>query len=312
LQAPANSPVQSSSLRLHKDIELTSSIVICTRNRPVPLRKCLEAISHLEPAPDELIVVDNSAGDKQTESAALQFSARYLVEPLRGLSRARNRGLAESNSEIVVFVDDDAVPTATWLGHLVEPFTDPSVAVVTGETIDEGSVGSRIEEEPARTLSNKDAKWFEIATFGGLGIGANMALRKSACKGWKVFDERLGRGAPFRGGEEQYAFARLISLGYSAVHIPAALVVHPSEIRISIEQSASYAIAYWWLLFFDFPGHRLQLVQFLFRRLRHKPLSWPRSSPDLGPIITSGWRVRIKAGLAGTLLYLRARKSKGE
>ena len=274
------------------------------------MRKCLEAIAHLKPAPDELIVVDNSAGDKQTESAALQFSARYLVEPIRGLSRARNRGLAESNSEIIVFVDDDAVPTATWLGNLLEPFADPGVAVVTGETIDQDSVGGRIEEEPVRTLSNRDPKWFEIATFGGLGIGANMALRKSACTGWKVFDERLGRGAPFQGGEEQYAFARLISLGYSAVHVPAALVVHPSEIRISIEQSASCAIAYWLLLFFDFPGHRLELIRFIIRRLRHQPLTWPRSSPDLGPIITSGLRVRIKASLAGTLLYLRARKVK--
>jgi len=310
LQAPASSPAQSSSLRLHKDIELTTTLVICTRNRLVPLRKCLEAIARLKPAPDELIVVDNSAGDKETESAAVQFFARYIVEPIPGLSRARNRGIAESNCEIVVYLDDDAVPSESWLETLLEPFADSDVAVVTGETVSPEFIGGSIDADPARSLSNMDPRWFEIATFGGLGIGANMALRKAACKGWKVFDERLGRGAPFQGGEEQYAFARFLSLGYRAVHVPAAIVSHPSQTRISIEQAASCAIAYWLLLFFDFPGHRLELIQFLFRRLRHKPLTWQRSSPDLGPIITSGWRVRINACLAGTLLYLRSRKSK--
>jgi len=310
LQSPASSPAQSSPVRLHKGTKLTSTVVICTRNRPVSLRKCLEAVAHLKPAPDELIVVDNSAGDKETESAALQFSARYTVEPIPGLSRARNRGLAESSSEIIVYLDDDAVPRESWLSFLLEPFADSNVAVVTGETISPEFVTICSEHEPSRSLNNKDKKWFEIATFGGLGIGTNMALRKAACEGWKVFDERLGRGAPFQVGEEQYAFACLLSLGYRAVHVPAAIVVHPSQRRISIEQSASCAIAYWLLLFFDFPGHRLELIQFLLRRLRYKPLTWQRSSPDFGPIITSGWQVRIKACLAGILLYLHARKSK--
>ncbi len=91
--------------------------------------------------------------------------------------------------------------TATWLGHLVEPFTDPSVAVVTGETNRcKAPVGSRIEEEPARTLSNKDAKWFEIATFGGLGIGA--AIVAQICvQGWKVLMNVWAGALRFGAGE---------------------------------------------------------------------------------------------------------------
>ena len=286
-----------------KDSNLTVSVVICTRNRPDDLRSCLAAISRLRPAPDEVIVVDNTAGDGETEGAAKEAGARYAVEPVEGLSRARNRGLIESRSNIVVYVDDDAVPTEHWLGHLIEPFTDPCVAAVTGETASQATPGANGGQEPPRRLSNHDKTWFEIATFGGLGIGANMALRRSSCAGWKIFDERLGRGAPFRIGEESHAFASLIEHGYSAVHVPAAIVVHPVKPR-DIATEAKSSVAYWLLLFSEFPNHRLDLLRFLWRRLRRRPLPWPRNPREAGEIISSGWRVRLQAAMAGVLLFL--------
>ncbi len=94
---------------------LTAAVVICTRNRPIALRKCLEAVARLTRTPDEVVVVDNSSGDKETESAAREYSARYTLEPIEGLSRARNRGLIEGNSDIVAYLDDDAMPDERWL-----------------------------------------------------------------------------------------------------------------------------------------------------------------------------------------------------
>ena len=292
-----------------RDLVPTVTVVICTRNRPYFLKNCLDAVARLEPSPDEVIVVDNTAGDKEAEQLVREYSVRYVIETKIGLSRARNRGLEEGNSSIIAFLDDDAVPDKRWLECLLAPFADPKVATVTGSTISRELGTSGIENEPVRSISQNDSKWFEIAGFGGLGIGANMAFRKSACTGWKLFDERLGRGALLGGAEESHAFLRMLCLGYRAVHIPAAIVDHPSK-GFDVELEASRSIAYWLLLFFEFPGHRIELILFLFRRLQHKPLSWQRSSPDLGPMITSGWRVRLRAGLAGMQLYLRARKLK--
>ena len=286
----------------------TVTVVICTRHRADVLRSCLEAISRLDPQPDEVLIVDNTAGDNAAESLALEFSANYTIEPIPGLSRARNRGIAESESEIVAYLDDDAVPDEHWLGVLLAPFADPQVAVVTGETILPGSSPGDSNAEPTRFLTNKDRHWFEIAAFGGLGIGTNMALRRVACLDRGIFDERLGRGAPLHGMEEHYASVRLLSLSYCAAHVPAAIVVHPYVSRSSIEEDASCAIAYWLLLFLENPGHRLELMSFLWRRFRRKPLTWSRNSPPLGLIVTSGWTVRIKASLRGILLYIRARK----
>lgn len=312
MRSLATYPMQLKSRPEHEEQNLTATIVICTRNRPTSLRKCLEGIAHLERAPNEVIVVDNTSGDKDTESVALEFSARYTSEPVEGLSRARNRGLSESKSEIVAFLDDDALPDERWLESLLEPFADPHVGAVTGRTILPGSQAGGIDPQPTRFLSKKDKQWFEIAAFGGLGIGTNMALRKSACNGWTVFDERLGRGTLFQGMEEHHAFVHLVSIGYCAVHVPAAIVLHRSQKHDDINQEACNQIAYSMLLFSEYPGKRLDLLRFLFRRVRRKPLTWLRDTPDPGEIISSGWRVLLPASFKAVVLFFRNRKPGGK
>ena len=299
-------------LPMHPKPDLSVAIVICTRNRPAPLRKCLEAITHLACTPDEVIVVDNTSGDKETEAIAREFSARYTFEPIAGLSRARNRGLSESNSEIVAYLDDDALPDERWLDFLLEPFADPRVGAVTGRTILPEAQAGEIDQEPARFLSNEHRQWFEIAAFGGLGIGTNMALRKAACSGWKVFDERLGRGTQFQGMEEHHAFVHLLSIGYCAVHVPAAVVLHRSQKHGDIKQEACNQIAYSMLLFSEFPRSRVDLLRFLFRRVRRKPLNWPRDTPDPGEIISSGWRVLLPATFRAAVRFFRNRKARAD
>jgi len=288
-----------------KDAILTATIVVCTRNRPALLECCLSAISRSSLQPDEVLVVDNSPGNEVTELIAREFGARYTVEPLEGLSRARNRGLAESSSEIVAFIDDDCEPDPDWLGILLEPFKEERIAASTGRVITPESRTEFLNDQKPFLLSNQDPYWFEIATFGGLGLGGNMALRKSACVGWKVFDERLGRGAPFHIGEENHAFALLLSRGYAAMSLPAAIVRHPPLTRDTVEHEARNSFSYWLLLFSEFPRHRMDLLRFLSRRLRRKNLPWRRESREPGEIINSGWRVHLKACITGALLYLR-------
>jgi hypothetical protein len=105
---------------------------------------------------------------------------------------------------------------------------------------------------------------------------------------------RLGRSAPIGIAEESYAFAQLLSRGYRAVHVPDAIVVHPVT-NGDLEQRATSSVAYWLLLFSEFPGHRMDLLRFLTRRLRRKPLTWPRNPQAPGELIMSGWRVYWRA-----------------
>ncbi len=306
-----NSSASHSALRPSfspdNDHKPSVTIVVCTRNRPAQLEACLKAIDKLDPKADEVLVIDNSAGDEETKRRAIFHEARYSIEPIMGLSRARNRGMRESSCEIVAFIDDDAEPDQRWLQYLIAPFAEPAVAAVTGRIqTPDSSLGGNACEEP-RFINDKTPEWFEIATFGGLGLGSNMALRKSACTIPKVFDERLGRGAPFQIAEENYAFANLLLRGFTAAFIPAATVFHPSLRRSSIEQEARNMVTFWLLLFSEFPRQRLALSRFLIKRLRRKPLAWPRNGQDPGDIINSHWLVKVKATVTGLLLFLRTR-----
>ncbi|HVC45664.1 MAG TPA: glycosyltransferase family 2 protein [Terracidiphilus sp.] len=291
-------------------VPVSVTVCVCTRNRPDLLRACLAGVTRMSPAADEILVVDNSSGDAAIKQIALEFGARYVLEPKPGLSRARNMAVAESASDVVAFLDDDAVPDEKWLESLLQPFADARVSTVTGRIVTPESPILGPDQRAPRTLTNRDLRWFEAACFGGLGLGSNMALRKSTCKGLTIFDVRLGRGAPFQIAEENYAFARLLSLGHTAVHVPAAVVYHPPFHRASIEQEARNSITYWLLLFSQFPGHRMDLLRFLLRRLRKQKLSWPRDSQDPGDIISSSWQVTIKAATTGLILFLRSRKGR--
>ena len=286
--------------------KLTCSVVICTVGRLDLLRGCLGAVFQMVPSADEVMVVDNTPGSAAIRAIATEFGARYVVEPARGLSRARNCGMAQSVSALVAYLDDDATPKRDWLGHILKPFEDPEVAIVTGEVVFHPATTNSAVKGPPRTLSNRDPQWFEIATFGGLGLGSNMVLRRSACAGRKVFDERLGRGAPFNIAEENYAFASLLASGFRAAHVPAAVVFHPAK-ALNVLKFATCAFAYWLLLLAEFPNHRAELIRYLFRRWRKLPLPWPRDPQGAGEIMRAGWRLQLRAVVAGFFLFLRHR-----
>lgn len=306
LESTESRAVMHSSSSLRMQFLPSVSIVVCTRNRPVDLKNCLGGIARLNPRPDEILVIDNTDGDPAAERVAGEFGARYFIEPVPGLSRARNRGLAESASEIVAYLDDDSLPCQDWLEQILAPFVDPRVASVSGPIAAPGQPRNP-KPAPARIACNSDPQWFEMASFGGMGWGANMAVRKSVGSDWKGFDIRLGKGAPLRIAEESHAFASLLALGYRTAYASAAVVYHPVK-SWDARQEAISSFAYWLLLLCEFPGHRLDLLRFLAGRLRGKRITWPRDPQMPGQIISSGWLFRLKAGLVGTLLYLRSRK----
>src|SRR5437016_5283605 len=94
---------------------LSCSVVVCTRNRPDHLNRCLEALSSVSYPRFDALVVDNAPADSRAKEVAERWGARYVVEPIVGLSRARNLGARTCSSDIVAFTDDDAVVDPEWV-----------------------------------------------------------------------------------------------------------------------------------------------------------------------------------------------------
>ena len=75
-----------------------------------------------------------------------------------------------------------------------------------------------------------------------------------------------------------------------------------------IEREARNSFAYWLLLVAEFPGQRLNLLRFLFRRLCGKALEWPRNPQQPGEIVSSRRSVLLPAAIKGLGLFLRTPK----
>ena len=103
------------------------TIAVPTHNRERLLGRTLASIAALE-FPEglnpECLVVDNNSPD-DTRNAVEAFArrapiaVRYVLEPELGSSFARNRAIAESRSEYIFFIDDDAIAEPDWAIELL-------------------------------------------------------------------------------------------------------------------------------------------------------------------------------------------------
>jgi glycosyltransferase involved in cell wall biosynthesis len=282
------------------------TVVVCTRNRPDALSRCLEALSLQSYRAFDVLVVDNASADRTAHDVAHRWGAGYLVEPVVGLSRARNAGARACQSDIVAFTDDDAVPDQAWLASLVERFQDPSVAVVTGRTLSfPGSpeeYGADIGPQRIALNSNHPC-WVEMACFGGIGNGNNMAFRRWLFDTWEGFDERLGRGAMLSGGEEHRAFADVIGRGHTVTYTPDAVVYHPVATGGEQYLRTLADLAGLTLFLFLATPHKWTIVKYAFEAALGVKRSWRYRTARTPATAAPHWEV-LQAYVAGVLRCL--------
>jgi glycosyltransferase involved in cell wall biosynthesis len=105
--------------------DIRVAICICTFRRQKLLRELLCGVAKLTfrkvPVPQlEVIVVDtpddSGSAREICEAVSMPWPIRYVVEPRRGLTYARNRAIEEAGAvDFLALVDDDEVPSAQWL-----------------------------------------------------------------------------------------------------------------------------------------------------------------------------------------------------
>lgn len=105
---------------------LTGSVVICTKNRPDDLARCIESLAAQSRQPDELIVVD--AGTQIAEASVGDFARTHpscRVQHLRaepGLARQRNLGIGAATGDVIHFLDDDVILDSAYLACIHQSF----------------------------------------------------------------------------------------------------------------------------------------------------------------------------------------------
>jgi glucosyl-dolichyl phosphate glucuronosyltransferase len=211
--------------------DLSISVILCTRNRASGLEYALAALGNVKvPAKwkVEVIVVDNASTDNTAavaQNAKLQkMEVRYLFEPKKGKANALNSGLAQAQSEIILFIDDDVLVAEDWLEQIVAPLLNNKCDAVTGQIT--------LAPELMRSWMTPMHRWWlassiDAQAHGGSRelIGANMGFRRSVLKRVPAFDPELGPGA--RGlGEDTLFGWQLVEAGFKIEYVPQAAIIH--------------------------------------------------------------------------------------
>jgi glycosyltransferase involved in cell wall biosynthesis len=219
----------------------SATVVICTYNRAMLLRRCLESLAGVSSArPWDVVIVDNNSSDDTrplVEELALNFPVplTYLFEPRQGKSFALNTGIAASRGEIIVFTDDDVIVAPVWLDAACGPLEGARVADYTG-----GPVRPLWETPPPRWVDLTSGElWGTLAIldYGAdafvfeerrkVPIGANLAVDRDLIERIGGFDPELGRKGKSLLGQEQAEFlARSRAAGARGMYVPAMEVHH--------------------------------------------------------------------------------------
>lgn len=239
------------------------SVVICTRDRPATLARCIKGLQQLEHPNFEVVVVDNAPRNDETHDCFIRMAGddprfRYVTEPAPGLSRARNRGLRECTAKIVAFTDDDVQVDRWWLEGIALGFErDARAGCVTGlappAELDHPS--QRYFDRRYSWASHMEGRVFDLEnerdpsplypySAGLFGTGANFAADRRLLEEIGGFDEALGAGSPAGGGEDLDIFVRVLRSGRALVYEPSAIVwhVHRADLRDLRRQLFYYGV----------------------------------------------------------------------
>ncbi|MEU2677001.1 glycosyltransferase family 2 protein [Streptomyces sp. NPDC007107] len=221
-----------------------ATVVVATRERPERLARALDSLLAQDHPDFEIVVVDNAPATGATRdliaSAYAGRGVRYVLEPVPGLAAAHNRGVAVAGSEILAFTDDDVIADPHWLTALTRPFGEhPRPACVTGLILparlttpaqvlleSHGGFAKGFTErryDPAHPPADEPLFPF---TAGRFGSGANMAFRAGPLRAIGGFDPATGTGTAAKGGDDLYAFVRLLAEGHPLHYTPDAIVWH--------------------------------------------------------------------------------------
>lgn len=207
------------------------SVVTPTHDRKDSLRRTLLSIARQDYPLEhvEVVVVadgctDGTVGMLRALDKELPYCLRWIAQERGGPAVARNRAIEAARGELIVFLDDDVVPTSTWLSAHLSCHGRDDRAVVVGPL----SVGNRQRPIWVRWEDQSLQQQYRAMLRGAYGptprqfYTGNSSVRRRWIVDAGGFDPRLRRGE-----DVELAF-RLLELGLRFYFAPEADGLHHS------------------------------------------------------------------------------------
>ncbi|QKK22596.1 glycosyltransferase family 2 protein [Rhizobium hidalgonense] len=206
-----------------RDRPLRIALGIASAGRPSILRETIDYLTGLPDQAERLIVcvpvIEDAAG----------LAGRSDVEVIvgsRGLTVQRNRIMqaASADADVLIFLDDDFIPAATFLSRMAAVFAaKPDVAIATGEVLADGVLDGGLSMTKALEVLETAGEGAEHVADVYNAYGCNMAVRLApVVEHALTFDEQL----PLYGWLEDVDFSRSIARHGRSVYVEGARGVH--------------------------------------------------------------------------------------
>lgn len=305
--------------------------VVCTRDQPEGLARCLTSLQAQTYPRTRLLIVDNASSTDAARTVAKASSGpypiRYVFEARPGLSNARNRSLAEVATELIAWIDDDETADPDWLCEIAGGFMRvPRAAAVCGVMIpgelvtlpqfwfeEYGGHSKGRGFEPAEFSPETRGHQSPLFPLPPFGTGGNMAMRVSAIRKLGGFDRALGTGRRTRGGEDTRALTDILLGGGTVLYQPTALTHHFHRpdyegLRRQLYGYGSALSAFYTSLLWDRPALLLPLLRLAPRAVRaFRDPEGPRLGSLTERFPTEVLRDHRRGMLRGPLEYARER-----
>jgi len=215
------------------------SVVVPAHNAGQTIGECLKSLlTQSEPQEwYEIIVVDDGSTD-DTRQLVQRYAVTLLDQPHEGPAAARNRGVAASKGEVILFTDADCAPAPDWIDEMARPFQDQDVVGVKGayRTQQRGVlprfVQCEYEERYERMAKLKQIDFIDTYSAG---------YRRQIFLAEGGFDTAY----PNASVEDQEFSFRLAERGYKMVFNPRAVVYHRHPETVRAYFGRKFNIGYW-------------------------------------------------------------------
>lgn len=219
------------------------SIIIIQHNNSQLTRNAIESLLKYHKDNIEIILVDNNS----TEAGAIEFIKDFpdiklvLNKKNIGFGAANNLAVKESNSEILLFLNNDVIITSEFLSKIEQKFNyDPQIGIIGPKLLNgDGSVQLSMGRLPSIPVEffdkflysavNKKSKHVlsyinkeyskEKQTFWV--TGAALFIRRNLFLNLEGFDEKF-----FMYFEDKDLCARLIANGFKVIYFPESSLIH--------------------------------------------------------------------------------------
>lgn len=215
------------------------SIIIISYNRKKELRECLNNVFQLNPAPMEILILDNCSEDgtremMRTDELFAHNIVRIIEAPANlGVAGGRNYALKQAKGDLLFFLDDDAIIEPGNALQIVNRYfsSQPALGVLAFKIVNYHSKTIQREEFPHKNKRLYNRKEFNTSYY----VGAGHVIPRNIFNECGLYPEDY-----FYGMEELDLSMRVMDHDYNILYTDEITVYHKKALSGRVTNKEKY------------------------------------------------------------------------